>query len=199
MKQQINELTRIVKNNIIKGNNPITTVNIEHQNIQNNITIYVTEKIDFVQALQDRYGWTEARAIRHIKERISQDNNGDVDLFCDIYLVGKKEDWPIICQDEKKAIFLIKDSNNNLIRDPGGFQLHQNFKKNYTDTLLRLTNRELNKVIDHKVGTPDFEVLRDDLMDNFDLQMVQTKTFSLCKMGPDQFVKSLMIRVRNAN
>lgn len=174
-------------------------INIENQNnINNNITIYINEKVDFVQALQDIYGWDEAKAINHIKERISQNNEGDIHLFCDIYLVGKKENWPIVCKDKKNGYFLIKDRKKNaLISDPGGVEIFKNFKRNYTDTLLRLSEREIKKVTSQKTETPDYEVKRDYLLDEFDLGLMQNKMFSLCNYDHKVFIKKLSNHIDN--
>ena len=205
MKEEITSLmTDVIKNLAQKGglisqNHIQNQTNIQNQNINTNINIYVTEKIDFVQALRDIYGWDEAKAINHIKNRISQGDGGDVELFCDIYLFKDKEHWPLIIKDKKTQHFLLKDANNNYIQDPGGIQLHNNFRANYTDTLLRLTNREINSVLSSKED-PDFEFKRDYLMDDFDLQAVQNKAFKLCckdgdGRGRQTFLKKLSERI----
>ena len=192
-------MTDVIKTLVQKGSlvnqNHIHTqnnTNIQHQTI-NNINIYLTEKIDFVQALRDIYGWDEARAINHIKNRISQGDGGDVELFCDIYLVKDMENWPLIFKDRKTLHFLLKDANNNYIQDPGGVKLHDNFRSNYMDTLLRLSSREINNVLSAKKD-PDFEFKRDYLMDHFDLQAVQNKAFKLCCKDGDGHGRQIFIR-----
>ena len=198
-------MTDVIKNLVHNGGlinqNHIQTLN--QTNIQNqtnnNINIYLTEKVDFVQALRDIYGWDEAKAINHIKNRISQGDGGDVELFCDIYLFKDKDQWPLIFKDKKTHHFLLKDANNNYIQDPGGIQLHNNFRTNYTDTLLRLSSREINSVLNSKQD-PEFEFKRDYLMDDFDLQAVQNKAFKLCckdgdGRGRKTFIKKLSERI----
>lgn len=205
MKEQFTLMTNAIKSLAQNGGlvhqNHIQTqnnTNIQHQT-NNNINIYITEKIDFVQALRDIYGWDEAKAINHIKKRISQGDGGDIELFCDIYLFKDKENWPLIFKDKKTKHFLLKDANNNYIQDPGGVKLHDNFRSNYTDTLLRLSNREINSVLNSKQD-PDFEFKRDYLMDDFDLQAVQNKAFKLCCKDGDSrerqtFIKKLSERI----
>lgn len=189
--KQIQHLTQIVEEKVTKDSN----VTIENQhNIQNNISIFITDKVDFVTILTERFG-EEAKAIQYLKEKIYQSVDGDISLFSDIYLNGPVESWPFICQDPKNAHFLIKDQNNKMIDDPGGVKLHKNFKKNYTDTLLRLSSQELNNVIDCKVGTVYFESKRDNLLDNFDLRSVQNKVYNLCKDDHKPFIKKLLVKI----
>ena len=163
---------------------------IIHNNILNNITIYVTEKVDFIKILTERFG-DETKAINHIKERMHQKLDGDVDLFCDIYLNGPKETWSLCCPDKKGNLFQLLDVNNNIIDDPGGVKLHKNFRTNYQDTLLRISNKELEKVVNYKVGSDDFETRRDYLLDEFDLKSIQDKIYDLCQVGHIPFIKKL--------
>ena len=88
-----------------------------------------------------------------------------------------------------------KRSRESLIE--AGLKLHKNFKRNYTDTLLKLSSRELGKVVDYKVGTDEFEKLRDHLMDNFDLGSLQNKVYGMCQETHQPFVKKLVVRIDN--
>ena len=86
-----------------------------------------------------------------------------------------------------------------ILKAPGGIQLHNNFRSNYTDTLLRLSSREIKSVLSSK-NEPDFEFKRDYLMDDFDLQAIQNKAFKLCcKDGEGRsrqvFLKKLSERI----
>lgn len=192
--EKIDKLTQIVEDKTpvqnITNNNQITTTNNNH------ITIYLTEKVDFIKILTERFG-DEQKAINFIKEKIAQKVDGDVDLFCEIYLKGPKETWSCICQDKKNSLFQLKDANDNIINDPGGVKLHKNFKRNYTDTLLKLSSRELGKVVDYKVGSEEFEKLRDHLMDDFDLGSLQNKVYNMCQETHQPFVKRLVVRIDN--
>ena len=195
--EQINELKNMVKE--VMKNGLQQQVQIQNQtNIQNqNNIIYINDKVDFIEVLTKRFGGDEDKAIRYIKEKISRNLQGDIELFCDIYLVGNKEDWPFIMTDEKNKIFLIKDrEGGKYITDTGGYQIFQNFKSNYTDTLLRLTSREINKVTKHNTEAPDFEFKRDYLLDTFDLGCVQNKMYGLSKSDPQPFIKKLSVRIK---
>ena len=122
----------------IQGSMDVNIQNIQNQNIQNiqnqtnnNVTIYVNEKVDFLEILTAKFGGDEQKAISYLKEKISRSIEGDIELFCDIYFVGrKKENWPLIMADKKNKVFLIKNrESGGFITDAGGRLIHRNFKK----------------------------------------------------------------------
>lgn len=199
----INQLAKAVAKEIIKsGSMNIQTQNIQNQNnIQNqtnNVTIYVNEKVDFIEILTQKFGGDEAKAISYLKEKISRNLVGDIELFCDIYLVGKKkEDWPLIMTDKKNKIFLLKNrKTGSFITDTGGHLIYQKFKDNYMDALLKISNLELNKVLGKNVESPDYEEHRDYLLDVFDLRCMQDKLYGLTKLDPKTFINKLSTRIK---
>lgn len=175
--------------------NDSTSTNIT--NIQNNnITIYVTDKVDFLKILTERrFLGDETKAINYFKDKIAKNLEGDLDVFCDIYLQGPSDEWSVMCQDPNSNTFLIKDNENNIIQDPGGIKLYKNFKTNYTNTLLKLSSKEINNVVDTNVNSTDFQNRMDYLLDDFDLSMMQNKVFYLLKSEHITFMKKLKLRM----
>lgn len=199
--KQISKLTQLVEDKMVEDKtivNNINNNNINNINSNNNITIYITDKVDFLQLFTERFG-DENKAINYFKEKISKDIEGDLDVFCDVYLQGPSKNWSLICQDPSTDTFLIKDSDNNIIKDPGGAKLYKNFKNNYADTLLKLSSKEINNVVNDNLdikNTNDFEKQRDYLLDDFDLSMMQNKVFSLFRASHLSFAKKLKIRIK---
>ena len=115
--------------------------------------------------------------------------------FCDVYLNGPEETWSIICPDAKYHDFKFVDRTGTIIDDPGGTLMYDSFRKSYQDTLLRMSSKELAKVTS-RVNMSDYEKRRDYLMDDFDLQSVQTKAFDLSSIQPRPFIKKLHGKIK---
>ena len=191
---QNNELMEQLKKTVEQCNKPI---NIEkgYFNIEK-IQIFMTDPIDFVDVLTKRYGCRE-KAINHIKNRIYEKKEGDITLFCDIYLNGEPDTWPISCLNRKNRTYKIAQPNNEAINDPGGIQIHKNFRVAYANTLLRLCNEEVFKTLKQDTESHDYEKQRDFMLDEFDLSLFQDKAEALYINNPcDPFIKKLTERFR---
>lgn len=158
------------------------------------IQIFMTDPVDFVDLLTKRFG-SRKQAVDHIKSKIHQKVDGDVSLFCDIYLSGEPDTWPISCLDKKNHIYRIAQPNAEPINDPGGVEMHRIFRNSYSNTLLRLNNAEIYETI-AKSGTSEFENYRDNLLDSFELGMIQEKAYSLCRAPCEHFIKKLSTKLK---
>ena len=184
-----------LKSTIAVSTKPNYYTNIEKGifNIQK-ITMFMTDNIDFVDILTKRLG-SRKHAIAYIKSKINQKIEGDVSLFCDIYLYGEPDTWPISCVDKKNKIFKIAQSDERVINDPGGMQIHKNFRNAYCNTLLRLSNEELQKTREME-GTLSYKSQLDDLMDVFDLRVFQDKAQSLYLTSCETFIRKLTVHFK---
>lgn len=168
-----------------------------HQTIFNidKIQIFITDPIDFVEVLTKRWG-SKQKAVNYIKSKINQKVEGDVDLFCNIYMSGEPDTWPISLPDKKNLAYKIAQPNNEVINDPGGIQIHKSFRNAYSNTLLRLSNEELAKTFKYAPDTLEYEAQCDILMDEFDLSLFQDKAQALYAALCEPFVKKLTVRFR---
>lgn len=161
------------------------------------IQIYITDNnVDFVDVMTKRMG-SRKQAVDYIKSKIRQKIDGDVELFCDIYLNGTPDTWSISCPDAKHKVFRIAQPDSKVINDPGGVQIHKNFRNIYSNTLLRLNNRAIFDTISKIPGTPEYEQSRDELLDSFELGMIQEKAQELCKAPSDPFIKKLAVKFKS--
>jgi len=174
----------------IENNHKTTTPNVF--NIEK-IQIFMTDSIDFIEVLAKRFG-NRKLAVDYIKSKIHKKVEGDVDLFCEIYLNGDPDTWPISCPDKKNHIFRIAQPNSKVISDPGGVQLFKMFKNIYSNTLLRLNNSAIYDTLHNIPGTPEYEASRDYLLDSFELGVIQAKAHDLCRAPCDPFVKKLAVK-----
>lgn len=159
------------------------------------IQLFITDQVDFVDVLTHRWNGDRKRAVDYVKSKIRQKVDGDIDLFCDIYLYGSPDTWSISCPDKKNHIYRIIQPNSEIINDPGGIQIHRNFKNNYSNTLLRLNNTAISETI-AKANSKDFEASCDRLLDEFELGMIQDKAYALIKSIADHFIRKLSIRFK---
>lgn len=159
------------------------------------IQIFMTDPVDFVDVLTKRWG-SRQKAVDYIRARVHQKLEGDVELFCNIYLSGDTDTWPISCVDKKNLTFRIAQPNQEPINDPGGIQIHRNFRNAYANTLLRLSNAELEKTFKYVPGSEEYEMQRDILMDEFDLNLFQEKAQDLYQAKYEPFVKKLTIKFK---
>lgn len=157
------------------------------------IQIYLTDPVDFVEVLTKRMG-SRKQAIDYIRSQVHKKVEGDVDLFCEIYLNGPPDTWPIRCPDKKNRVFRIAKPDSSVINDPGGVQIYKMFKNEYSNTLLRLTNSMIFETLKQIPGTDEFETSRDILLDSFELGVIQNKAHDLCKASCDPFIKKLSVK-----
>lgn len=160
------------------------------------IQIFLTDPVDFVDVLEKRFG-NRKQAIDFVQSKVNKKIDGDVDLFCEIYLHGDPETWSVSCPDKKNHIYqIIKPNNGGIITDPGGVELHKIFRSNYTNTLLRLSNTYIKETTTLEPGTVEYEKKRDELLDVFDLGSIQEKVCSLCVASYNPFIKKLSVKFR---
>ena len=159
------------------------------------IQIFMTDPIDFVEVLTKRLG-SRKLAIEFIKSKIHKKLEGDVDMFCAIYLHGEPDTWPISCLDKKNHVYRIAQKDSTVISDPGGLVIHKSFRNNYSNTLLRLNNSYIFETLSKEPGTEEFEKSRDELLDTFDLSAMQDKALSLTEAACDPFTKKLSIKLK---
>lgn len=169
---------------------PTNVFNIEK------IQIYMTDSIDFIEVLTKRFG-NRKQAVDYIRSKIHKKVEGDVDVFCEIYLHGEPDTWPISCPDKKNHVFRIAQPNAEVINDPGGVQIYKMFKNIYSNTLLRLNNSAIYDTLNKIPGTPEYEESRDNLLDSFELGLIQAKAHELCKAPCDPFVKKLAVKFKS--
>jgi len=169
---------------------PTNVFNIEK------IQIYMTDSIDFIEVLTKRFG-NRKQAVDYIRSKIHKKVEGDVDVFCEIYLHGEPDTWPISCPDKKNHVFRIAQPNAEVINDPGGVQIYKMFKNIYSNTLLRLNNSAIYDTLNKLPGTPEYEESRDNLLDSFELGLIQAKAHELCKAPCDPFVKKLAVKFKS--
>lgn len=160
------------------------------------IQIYMTDSIDFIEVLTKRMG-SRKQAVDFIRSKIHQKVEGDVDVFCEIYLHGEPDTWPISCPDKKNHVFRIAQPDSKVINDPGGVQIYRMFKNVYSNTLLRLNNSMIYETLTKLPGTPEYEASRDQLLDSFELGLIQDKAHALCKAPCDQFIKKLSVKFKS--
>lgn len=173
-------------------NQPINTNVFNIEKIQ----IYVTDSIDFVEVLTKRFG-SRKKAIDHIRSKIHRNIEGDVELFCEIYLNGTPDTWPISCPDQKNKVFRIAQPDSKTINDPGGVEIHKRFRNIYANTLLRLSNSAIHETLSKIPGTPEYEESRDNLLDSYELGKIQEKAHDLCKAPTDPFIKKLAVKFKS--
>lgn len=157
------------------------------------IQIFITDPIDFVDVFTERLGCRQ-KAIDYIKSKVNHKIEGDVSLFCDIYLNGDLDTWPISCLDKKNLLYRVAQPNQEAINDPGGLIIYKHFRNAYANTLLRLSNEELAKTFKYIPGTDEYELQRDILMDEFDLNLFQKKAQDLYLLSYEPFVKKLTVK-----
>lgn len=160
------------------------------------IQIYITDAIDFVEVLTKRFG-NRKQAVDYIRSKVHKKVEGDVDVFCDIYLHGAPDTWPISCPDKKNHVFRIAQPNSQVINDPGGVQIYKMFRNIYSNTLLRLNNSAIYDTLNQVPGTPEYEASRDTLLDSFELGIIQDKAYELCRSPCDPFVKKLAVKFKS--
>lgn len=188
-KQQVDTIQSLIKR--LENKSQPNVFNIEK------IQIYVTDKaVDFVEVLTKRFG-SRKRAIDYIRSKVNKKVEGDVDVFCDIYLHGAPDTWPISCIDKKNHVFRIAQPDSKVISDPGGVQIYDFFKNAYSNTLLRLNNAAIYETLNLIPGTAEYEASRDNLLDSFELGVIQAKAHDLCKASCDPFVKKLAIKLKS--
>jgi len=184
--EQINALADLIKNKkpeIINNNTTNTVIN-------NNI-VYITDQLDYLEILEQRFG-TRDKSIEFIKSKLHNKLQGEVDVFSEIHLQGPPHTWPIRCPDKSKKQFYLVQPDNSMVLDPGGVTTHKRFYRNLQTAVLKLINQELAKVVDHGVGSDEYEELRDSLLDDFDLQTFQTRALEMSSGKPGSFLKHLM-------
>ena len=189
-KRQHNELIEQLKKTIEYNK----AINIEESyfNIEK-IQIFLTDQIDFVEVLTKRYGSRE-KAINHIKNRIHEKQEGDVALFCDIYLNGEPDTWPINCLDWGKHTYKIAQANNKPINDPDGLLIYKNFRVAYANNLLSFNTTELSNAFKHAPEDYGYKNHKDFV---FTLRLLQDKADSLYSNNTcDIFIKKLTERFR---
>lgn len=157
------------------------------------INIYITDPIDFIDVFTKRLG-SRQKAIDYIKSKVNHKVEGDVSLFCDIYLNGDLDTWPISCYDKKHLLYMFAQPNQEPMNDPGGQLIYKHFRNAYANTLLRISNEELMKTFKYTPGTEEYETQRDILMDDFDLNLFQKKAQDLYLLSHESFVKKLAVK-----
>jgi len=160
------------------------------------IQIYMTDSIDFVDVLTKRMG-SRKQAVDYIRSKIHKKAEGDIDVFCEIYLSGRPDTWPISCPDKKHHVYRIAQPNAEVINDPGGIQIYKMFKNVYSNTLLRLNNSMIFDTLNKIPGTVEYEESRDELLDSFEMGLIQDKAHDLCKAPCDPFIKRLSIKFKS--
>jgi len=183
---QIESLTDMVKHKTIEYN---TTTN--NTFINNNNIVYITDKLDYLDILEQRFGDRE-KSVEFIKNKLHNKLQGEVDVFSEIHLQGPPNTWPIRCPDKSKKQFYLVQPDNSMIPDPGGVTIHKSFYRNLQTAVLKLINQELSKVVDKGVGSEQYELLRDNLLDEFDLHAFQSRALEMSNEKPGLFVKQLM-------
>lgn len=160
------------------------------------VQIYLTDPVDFVDVLEKRFG-DRKRAIDFVRSKVNKKTEGDVDLFCEIYLHGAPDTWSVSCPDKKNHIYhILKPNNGGIISDPGGIELHKIFRSNYTNTLLKLSNAYINETIKLDTNSKDYEKARDELLDVFDLGTIQEKVCELCTGSYNPFIRKLSVKFK---
>lgn len=160
------------------------------------IQIYLTDPVDFVDVLEKRMG-SRKKAMDFVRSKVSKKIDGDVDLFCEIYLQGAPETWSIACPDKKNHIYhIIKPNGEGIISDPGGSEIYKIFKSNYTNTLLKISNAYIKETLNLKIDSPEYEKSRDELFDVFDLGSIQEKVCMLSTAPCNPFIKKLSVKFR---
>lgn len=158
------------------------------------IQIYLTDPVDFVDVLEKRMG-SRKKAIDFVRSKVNKKTEGDVDLFCEIYLQGDPETWSISCQDKKHHIYHIIKPSGGIISDPGGSEIYKIFRSNYTNTLLKLSNTYIKETLNLKTDSMEYEKARDELLDVFDLGSIQEKVCALCNSSYNPFIKKLSVKL----
>lgn len=159
------------------------------------IQVFITEPVDFIDVLTKRLG-NRRHAIDFIRSKLNKKLEGDVDIFCEIYLHGSPDTWSISCADKKNHIYRLMDPQSNITNDPSGIEIHKNFRRNYSNTLLKLSNALIMETINKKPGTAEHEKCRDELLDTYDLKAMQDKAYDLCIAPHDPFIKKLSVKIK---
>lgn len=132
-----------------------------------------------------------------MRSKVSKKTDGDVDLFCEIYLHGDPETWSVSCPDKKNHIYhLLKPNNGGVISDPGGVELHKIFRSNYTNTLLKLSNTYIKETTSLDTNSKEYEKALDELLDVFDLGSIQEKVCELCTNPYNPFIRKLSVKFK---
>lgn len=160
------------------------------------IQIYLTEPVDFVDVLEKRMG-DRKKAIDFVRSKVNKKTEGDVDLFCEIYLHGEPDTWSVACPDKKNHIYhILKPNNEGIISDPGGSELYKIFRSNYTNTLLTLSNTYIKETLSLNIDSKEYEKARDELLDVFDLGSIQEKVCMLSTAPCNPFIKKLSVKFK---
>ena len=72
------------------------------------LQVFVTEPVDFVDILTVRFGGRQ-KAIDFVRSKVNKKMEGDIDMFCEIYLHGDPDTWSIACLDKKNHVYRIAD------------------------------------------------------------------------------------------
>lgn len=62
---------------------------------------------------------------------------------------------------------------------------------------MRLNNSMIFETLTKIPGTPEYEESRDQLLDSFELGLIQNKAHDLCKALCDPFIKKLAIKFKS--
>lgn len=152
------------------------------------IHVFITNDIDFTDILTKRLGNRE-KAINIIRSNLNKKVLGDVDLFCEIYLQGNPNTWSIRCLNKGQNIYQLIYPNNKIENDSNGNLIYKYFQKNYSNTLLRLNNSMIYKVVNTEPGSIEHTKNVNELY--YDLKSFQDKAYEIYNTAPTQFIKML--------